>query len=235
MYARVSSSSSPPPPPPSPFTAHDTHTVAERDRRDCVECHSISIGKHLPVHLLIGLEFVRERRTVRTQIAPLLLRAPLVCAADQSAWLNTTAPLTRDAWNAMLSPDGKVSKLLLEASLYLYLRFAYEYCTRAESTAAAVALHDCHDLPAAQMLQRDTFYKAVYFGGIEQQMRRELWPFLLHHYELESTANERREIDRQMRRIYEEAMTEWCAPAHQFLHAPPRFLVLNTFFSSLRV
>ena len=87
------------------------------------ECHSrsisISIGKH---PLLIGLEFVRERRTVRTQIAPLLLRAPLVCAGDQSAWLNATAPLTRDAWNAMLSPDGKVykSQLLLDSMLHQF-------------------------------------------------------------------------------------------------------------------
>ena len=67
-------------------------------------------------------------------------------------------------------------------------------------------------VPAVQLLERDKFYKTVYFGGVEQQLRRELWPFLLHHYELDSTADERREIDRQMRRIYEEAMTEWCAP-----------------------
>ena len=83
------------------------------------------------------------------------------------------------------------------------------------------------------MMQRDKFYKTVYFGGIEQQLRRELWPFLLHHYELESTADERREIDLQMRRIYEEAMTEWCA------HIPSRpasfTRTLNTFFSSLQV
>lgn len=84
------------------------------------------------------------------------------------------------------------------------------------------------------MLQRDKFYKTVYFGGIEQSLRRDIWPFLLHHYELESTVDERREIDRQMRRIYEEAMTEWCA-AHLMLSAllcSALLLVLSFHFHS---
>lgn len=58
---------------------------------------------------MTGLAFVRERRTVRTQIAPLLLQSPLVTASGHSDWLNTTSALSRDAWNQMLSPDGKVS------------------------------------------------------------------------------------------------------------------------------
>lgn len=85
------------------------------------------------------------------------------------------------------------------------------------------------------MLQRDKFYKTVYFGGIEQSLRRDIWPFLLHHYELESTVDERREIDRQMRRIYEEAMTEWCA-AHLMLSAllcSALLLVLSFHFISI--
>lgn len=38
-------------------------------------------------------------------------------------------------------------------------------------------------------------YRLVYFGGVEHELRKEVWPFLLGHYSFGTTAEERRELD----------------------------------------
>lgn len=54
-------------------------------------------------------------------------------------------------------------------------------------------------------------YRLVYFGGCEQEIRKEVWPFLLGHYTFGSTAEERAELDETSRHYYETTMSEWLA------------------------
>ncbi|XP_078082234.1 small G protein signaling modulator 1 [Mustelus asterias] len=53
--------------------------------------------------------------------------------------------------------------------------------------------------------------RLIYYGGIEMEIRREVWPFLLGHYQFEMTEVERNEVDSQMRTSYEQTMGEWMA------------------------
>ncbi|XP_026795640.2 small G protein signaling modulator 1 isoform X3 [Pangasianodon hypophthalmus] len=52
-------------------------------------------------------------------------------------------------------------------------------------------------------------WRLVYFGGIEPSLRKEVWPFLLGHYQFGMSENERKEVDEQMRACYEKTMSEW--------------------------
>lgn len=54
-------------------------------------------------------------------------------------------------------------------------------------------------------------YRLVYFGGCDQDIRKEVWPFLLGHYAFGSTAEERAELDETSRHYYETTMSEWLA------------------------
>lgn len=57
----------------------------------------------------------------------------------------------------------------------------------------------------------DEFYRLVYFGGCEHDIRKEAWPFLLGHYAFGSTPEERNELDETSRHYYETTMSEWLA------------------------
>lgn len=54
-------------------------------------------------------------------------------------------------------------------------------------------------------------YRLVYFGGVDHELRKEVWPFLLGHYTFGSTAEERAELDETSRHYYETTMSEWLA------------------------
>lgn len=54
-------------------------------------------------------------------------------------------------------------------------------------------------------------YRLVYFGGVDHDLRKEVWPFLLGHYTFGSTAEERHELDETSRHYYETTMSEWLA------------------------
>ncbi|CAH2093890.1 unnamed protein product [Euphydryas editha] len=56
---------------------------------------------------------------------------------------------------------------------------------------------------------KDEVYRIVYYGGVQHDIRREVWPFLLGYYEFGSTAEERMEQDMTYRRQYETTMSEW--------------------------
>nr|XP_045595808.1 small G protein signaling modulator 1-like [Procambarus clarkii] len=51
----------------------------------------------------------------------------------------------------------------------------------------------------------------VYLGGIASQIRKEVWPYLLGHYNFGSSPEERDEQDRRIRQTYETTMSEWLA------------------------
>ncbi|XP_069028758.1 small G protein signaling modulator 1 isoform X1 [Embiotoca jacksoni] len=52
-------------------------------------------------------------------------------------------------------------------------------------------------------------HRLVYFGGVAPSLRKEVWPFLLGHYQFSMTEKCRLEIDEQMRTMYEQTMKEW--------------------------
>nr|XP_061803895.1 small G protein signaling modulator 1-like [Nerophis lumbriciformis] len=64
-------------------------------------------------------------------------------------------------------------------------------------------------------LQDHTTYKEqellrlVYFGGVDPSLRKEVWPYLLGHYQFEMSEGERKEVDEQVRLCYQQTMREW--------------------------
>ncbi|KAL6096906.1 sgsm1 [Pungitius sinensis] len=57
--------------------------------------------------------------------------------------------------------------------------------------------------------EEEEIHRLVYFGGVAPSLRKEVWPFLLGHYRFTMTEKCRREIDEQMRTMYEQTMKEW--------------------------
>ncbi|XP_037387569.1 small G protein signaling modulator 1 isoform X1 [Pygocentrus nattereri] len=64
-------------------------------------------------------------------------------------------------------------------------------------------LQDCRAYDEKELL------RLVYFGGVDPSLRKEVWPFLLGHYQFGMSENERKEVDEQVRACYEQTMSEW--------------------------
>uniref|UniRef100_A0A2H8TFH8 Small G protein signaling modulator 2 n=1 Tax=Melanaphis sacchari TaxID=742174 RepID=A0A2H8TFH8_9HEMI len=54
-------------------------------------------------------------------------------------------------------------------------------------------------------------FRLTYFGGVQHDIRKEVWPFLLGHYKFGSTAEERNAVDLRCKQEYETTMSEWMA------------------------
>ncbi|KAH8397946.1 hypothetical protein KR222_006851, partial [Zaprionus bogoriensis] len=67
-------------------------------------------------------------------------------------------------------------------------------------------------LNADGMLQNPTeFYRLIYFGGVQPELRKEVWPYLLGHYAFGTTQQERQKQDETCKHYYETTMSEWLA------------------------
>ncbi|XP_004701265.2 small G protein signaling modulator 1 [Echinops telfairi] len=51
--------------------------------------------------------------------------------------------------------------------------------------------------------------RLVYFGGVQPEIRKAVWPFLLEHYQFGMSATERKEVDEQVHACYAQTMSEW--------------------------
>uniref|UniRef100_A0A8B9P0B9 Small G protein signaling modulator 1 n=1 Tax=Apteryx owenii TaxID=8824 RepID=A0A8B9P0B9_APTOW len=51
--------------------------------------------------------------------------------------------------------------------------------------------------------------RLIYYGGIQHEIRKAVWPFLLGHYQFGMTEAERKEADDHIRTCYEHTMAEW--------------------------
>ncbi|XP_023617833.1 small G protein signaling modulator 1 [Myotis lucifugus] len=66
-----------------------------------------------------------------------------------------------------------------------------------------------------QYLQDSTSYeeqellRLIYYGGIQPEIRKAVWPFLLGHYQFGMTEAERKEVDEQIHACYAQTMSEW--------------------------
>ena len=52
------------------------------------------------------------------------------------------------------------------------------------------------------MLMLHLYTQAIFFGGIDEYLRAEVWPFLLHFYVYDSTTEERNALKGQKREEY---------------------------------
>ncbi len=57
----------------------------------------------------------------------------------------------------------------------------------------------------------DEVYRLIYFGGIQHSLRKTVWPYLLGHYNFDSTIEEKSLRDKEMQQMYEMIMSEWLA------------------------
>ncbi|XP_035465016.2 small G protein signaling modulator 1 isoform X2 [Scophthalmus maximus] len=64
-------------------------------------------------------------------------------------------------------------------------------------------------LKGSSAYEEEEIHRLVYFGGVAPSLRKEVWPFLLGHYQFTMTEKSRMEIDEQMRITYEQTMKEW--------------------------
>ncbi|XP_071848613.1 small G protein signaling modulator 1-like isoform X3 [Apostichopus japonicus] len=53
--------------------------------------------------------------------------------------------------------------------------------------------------------------RSIYFGGVQHEIRHEVWPYLLGHYQFGLTEKERNEIDESTRINFEQILAEWMA------------------------
>ncbi|XP_014673670.1 PREDICTED: small G protein signaling modulator 2-like, partial [Priapulus caudatus] len=53
--------------------------------------------------------------------------------------------------------------------------------------------------------------RLVYYGGVEHEIRDQVWPYLLGHYRFGSSESQRIKQDEEMRTNYERTMSEWLA------------------------
>ncbi|KAM4827036.1 small G protein signaling modulator 1 [Thomomys bottae] len=51
--------------------------------------------------------------------------------------------------------------------------------------------------------------RLVYYGGVQHDIRKAVWPFLLGHYHFGMTEAERKEVDEQIHACYAQTMSEW--------------------------
>ncbi|XP_015281905.1 PREDICTED: small G protein signaling modulator 1 [Gekko japonicus] len=57
--------------------------------------------------------------------------------------------------------------------------------------------------------QEKELLRLVYFGGVQPEIRKAVWPFLLGHYRFGMSEAERREMDHQTHACYAQTMAEW--------------------------
>ncbi|KAL5276338.1 SGSM2 family protein [Megaselia abdita] len=54
-------------------------------------------------------------------------------------------------------------------------------------------------------------YRLVYYGGVQHEIRKDVWPYLLGHYQFGQTQQEKEELDDSTKHYYETTMSEWLA------------------------
>ncbi|XP_074546572.1 small G protein signaling modulator 1 isoform X2 [Halichoeres trimaculatus] len=64
-------------------------------------------------------------------------------------------------------------------------------------------------LKDSSAFEEKEIHRLVYFGGVAPSLRKEVWPFLLGHYQFTMTEKSRLEIDERMRTMYEQKMKDW--------------------------
>ena len=59
-----------------------------------------------------------------------------------------------------------------------------------------------------QVTNKKELHRLVYYGGVSHDIRKEVWPYLLHHYEFGSKPEERQALDEEQRQQYEKVILQ---------------------------
>ncbi|XP_070549723.1 small G protein signaling modulator 2-like [Ptychodera flava] len=62
-----------------------------------------------------------------------------------------------------------------------------------------------------QVKNQEELFRLVYLGGVTHEIRNEVWPYLLGHYDFGWLEDDRNRHDESVRQSYEQTMTEWLA------------------------
>ena len=99
-------------------------------------------------------------------------------------------------------------QLLLVFELGLYVGLSISVCVVAQwlrplpplshSVISLLVLPPCSpsllSLPALQAYKEQELLRLVYFGGVDPSLRKEVWPFLLGHYQFGMSEDDRKEV-----------------------------------------
>jgi len=70
-------------------------------------------------------------------------------------------------------------------------------------------------------------YSLLYFGGCHHNLRKEVWPYLLNHYSLGMTQEERMKKDKETKQHFERTVIEWSAVAEVVLQRDKEITAAN--------
>ncbi|XP_012499550.1 PREDICTED: small G protein signaling modulator 1 [Propithecus coquereli] len=91
----------------------------------------------------------------------------------------------------------------------------YQILSRAfyglECKPFGAAFQHQQDFPQAQSYEEQELLRLIYYGGIQPEIRKAVWPFLLGHYQFGMTETERKEIVRQRERESHAAALAKCS------------------------
>lgn len=107
--------------------------------------------------------------------------------------------------NGRITPDCKWIPFWIRASIYKLI-------TISVGTDEGLTKSVWEDLHVDGVVADETeVYRLVYFGGVEPEIRKEVWPYLLGHYTFGTTQEQREELDLNTHNYYETTMSEWLA------------------------
>uniref|UniRef100_A0A2K6KDS3 Small G protein signaling modulator 1 n=1 Tax=Rhinopithecus bieti TaxID=61621 RepID=A0A2K6KDS3_RHIBE len=104
-------------------------------------------------------------------------------------------------------------KLLCDNMKYQILSRAFYGCTYRASLPVCLpedlfsGLNEDH--VESPYYEERELLRLIYYGGIQPEIRKAVWPFLLGHYQFGMTETERKEVDEQIHACYAQTMAEW--------------------------
>uniref|UniRef100_G3U6Z7 Small G protein signaling modulator 1 n=1 Tax=Loxodonta africana TaxID=9785 RepID=G3U6Z7_LOXAF len=183
-------------------------------------------------------EFVIASKIVISVFSPNLFiwRARVLCSRGGCcSSCNSSEAKSRTPFLCSPGPTAAPLKLLCDNMKYQILSRAFygwlAYCRHLSTVRTHLSALVNHrivypDLPCdaghgltagiwEQYLQDSTSYeeqellRLIYYGGIQPEIRKAVWPFLLGHYQFGMSAAERKEVDEQVHACYAQTMAEW--------------------------
>uniref|UniRef100_A0A670JPH8 Small G protein signaling modulator 1 n=1 Tax=Podarcis muralis TaxID=64176 RepID=A0A670JPH8_PODMU len=177
-------------------------------------------------------EFGKVARLVETEKADIyILKNGIIACGVSILWFLTGLQLLPPSLSLPRAP----LKLLCDNMKYQILSRAFygwlAYCRHLSTVRTHLSALVNHDIVSPSVpcsasqgltaevwemfLQDSTSYeekellRLVYFGGVQHEIRKAVWPFLLGHYRFGMSEAERKQVDSQTRACYEQTMAEW--------------------------
>ncbi|KAM4808059.1 small G protein signaling modulator 1 [Rhinophrynus dorsalis] len=130
-------------------------------------------------------------------------RAPLKMLCD-----NMKYQIVSRAFYGWLAYCRHLSTVRTHLSALVNHKIVYPDVPADASLGLTVAIWQKY-LEDSKNYEEQELLRLIYYGGIQHEIRRDVWPFLLGHYQFGMTESERREVDEQIRACYEQTMAEW--------------------------